>query len=293
MKNQSNKKKPFCPAPYLFLLPCMVVFVLFIFYPFVKTIVFSFFLTDFRGQAREFVGFENYITQFGNTQFRNSLKLTLTFAPMIGFPTLIGAYLLAALAHDRILGSRLFEMMYSIPMACASVPVAAIWVRLLAPGKYGMLNHLLGTEIRWLLDPKYALPSVALVTVWLQIGISFIFLLTGFRNVPDELIESARIDGAGYFKRLFKIITPIASPQIFFVVFLNIVSSFQAFSQIRTLTYGGPSYSTTVLVYSIYISAIQNTRFETAFVQSNVLFLIILIITFLQFRTEKRMVHYQ
>jgi sn-glycerol 3-phosphate transport system permease protein len=293
MKNQLIKKKSFCPAPYLFLLPCMIIFVFFIFYPFVKTIVFSFFLTDFCGRVREFVGFENYITQFGSAQFRSSLKLTLIFAPMIGFPTLIGAYLLAALANDRTRENRLFEMMYSLPMACASVPVGAIWVRLLAPGKYGMFNYLLGTEIRWLLDPKYALSSVALVTVWLQMGISFIFLLTGFRNVPDELVESARIDGAGYFKRLFKIITPMASPQIFFVVFLNIVSSFQSFSQIRTLTYGGPSYSTTVLVYSIYLSAIQNTRFETAFAQSMVLFLIILVVTFLQFGTEKKVVHYQ
>jgi sn-glycerol 3-phosphate transport system permease protein len=108
---------------------------------------------------------------------------------------------------------------------------------------------------------------VAIVTVWLNIGISFIFLLTGFRNVPEEIIESARIDGAGYFRRLFRIITPIASPQIFFVVFLNIIISFQAFAQVRLLTQGGPSYATHVLVYSIYMSGIRESRFETAIAQ--------------------------
>jgi sn-glycerol 3-phosphate transport system permease protein len=125
------------------------------------------------------------------------------------------------------------------------------------------------------------------------VGAGFIFLLTGFRNVPDELIESARIDGAGYFKRLFSIITPLASPQIFFVVFLNMVVSFQVFGQIRLLTQGGPSYSTNILVYTIFQAAIRDSRFETAFAQSMVLFVIILGITLLQFKTENRMVHYQ
>jgi len=155
------------------------------------------------------------------------------------------------------------------------------------------MNHILGTEIRWLLDARYALLSVGMVTIWLNLGTSFIFLLTGFRNVSEEIIESARIDGAGYFRRLFRIITPIASPQIFFVVFLNIIISFQAFAQIRLLTQGGPSYATNVLVYTIYQAAIRDSRFETAFAQSIVLFVIILIMTLLQFKAEKRTVHYQ
>jgi sn-glycerol 3-phosphate transport system permease protein len=148
--------------------------------------------------------------------------------------------------------SRVYEVMFSLPMAIASAPAAAIWFMIFSSGKSGILNHILGTDIRWLLDGRYALMSVAMVTVWLNVGISYIFLLTGFRNVPEEIIESARIDGAGYFRRLFRIITPIASPQIFFVVFLNIITSFQAFAQIRLLTQGGPSYATNVLVYTIY-----------------------------------------
>jgi sn-glycerol 3-phosphate transport system permease protein len=271
----------------------MLVFGVFIFFPFAKTVVFSFFLTNSRGKPVEFVGFENYINQFSGAQFLNSLKLTLIFAPLVCIPTLVAAYFLAALANTRSRGSRIYEVMYSLPMAIASAPAAAIWFNLLSSGKNGIMNHLLGTDIRWLLDVKYALFGVAFVTVWLNIGTGFIFLLTGFRNVSDELIESARMDGAGYFRRLFSILTPIASPQIFFVVFLNIVVSFQAFAQIRLLTQGGPSYSTNVLVYSIFQAAIRDTRFETAFAQSVVLFLIILGVTIVQFKTEDRMVHYQ
>jgi len=275
----------------------MIVFIVFVFYPFSKTILHSFALTNSRGVPVEWVGLENYIKLFSSARFLESLKLTLIFAPMVGLPTMIIAYFLAAMANEKSSkkGSvaRVYETMFSLPMAVASAPAAIIWGTIMRPGKSGILNHILGTDIRWLLDAQYALMSVAIVTVWLNIGISFIFLLTGFRNVPEELIESARIDGAGYFRRLFRIITPVASPQIFFVVFLNIIVSFQAFAQIRLLTQGGPSYATNVLVYTIYQSAIRDSRFETAFAQSMVLFIIILVLTLLQFRAEKRAVHYQ
>jgi sn-glycerol 3-phosphate transport system permease protein len=288
-----TRKKAFTPAPYLFLLPCLIIFGVFVFFPFAKTVLYSFTLTNSRGNPVEFVGLENYIKLFTGSAFYNSLKLTLVFAPLVCVPTLLASYILAALANAKVKGNRVYEVMYSLPMAVASAPAAAIWFILLTSGKSGVVNHLLGTEIRWLLDARYALFGVAFVTVWLNVGAGFIFLLTGFRNVPDELIESARIDGAGYFKRLFSIITPVASPQIFFVIFLNIIVSFQAFAQIRLLTQGGPSYSTNVLVYSIFQAAIRDSRFETAFAQSVVLFVIILGITIVQFKTEDRMVFYQ
>jgi sn-glycerol 3-phosphate transport system permease protein len=293
MSKPGEIRKPFDLSPYLFLLPSMFIFTVFVFIPFLKTIIYSFTLTNSRGYAVEFVGLENYIKQFKSSNFLNSLRLTLIFAPLVGFPTFLAAYFLAALANMRIRGSRIYEVMYSLPMAIASAPAAAIWFMLLSSGRSGIVNHVLGTEIRWLLDARFAIFGVAFVTIWLNIGTSFIFLLTGFRNVPNELIESSRIDGAGYFRRLFNVITPIASPQIFFVIFLNIITSFQAFAQIRLLTQGGPSYSTNVLVYTIYQAAIRDSRFETAFAQSIVLFLIILAITIIQFKTEDRMVHYQ
>lgn len=294
MSQAPRKKKKNPIAPYLYLIPCMLVFAIFIFWPFLKTVVYSFTLTNTRGQPIEFVGFDNYIRQFTSPQFRNSLKVTFIFAPLVGIPTFIIGYFLAALASDKLRGSRIYEVMYSLPMAVASAPASAIWLFLLSSGPNGIVNWLLGTEIRWLFDPKYALFAVAVVTIWLNIGANFIFLLTGFRNVPQELIESSRIDGAGYFTRLFRVITPVASPQIFFVIFLNIVTSFQSFAQIRLLTpNGGPGYSTNVLIYSIYQSAIRDSRYETAFTQSVVLFLIILVITLIQFKTEDKVVHYQ
>jgi sn-glycerol 3-phosphate transport system permease protein len=287
------KKKAINPAPYIFLLPAMGILAVFVFLPFAKTIAYSFTLTNSRGEAVEFTGLENYIKLFSSPAFLNSLKLTLIFAPMVCVPTLLLAFILAVLAHTKTRGSHLYELMYSLPMAIASAPAAAIWFMLLSSGRSGIINHLLGTDIRWLLDAGYALAGVAVVTVWLNVGTGFIFLLTGFRNVSGELLESARIDGAGPLGQLFRIIVPLASPQIFFVTFLNIVVSFQAFAQIRLLTQGGPNYTSNVLVYSIYQAAIRDTRYESAFAQSIVLFIIILAISIAQFRTEGRMVHYK
>lgn len=280
------------PAPYLFLLPCMTVLCLFVFYPFVKTVLYSLTLTNAQGKPVEFVGLGNYLRLFQSESFYNSLLLTLKFAVMVAVPSILIGLILALLANEKMRGGRVYEIMFSLPMAIASAPAAAIWFLLFTPGS-GMLNYLLHSEYRWLLEPKSALVAVAIVTVWMNIGVNFIFLLTGLKNVPDELIESGSIDGANYFTKVWHIILPVASPQIFFVIFLDIVSSFQAFAQIRLLTEGGPSYSTNVLVYSLYRAAFLDGRFETAFAQSVILFLIIFAVTRLQFYFENKAVYYQ
>ena len=127
----------------------------------------------------------------------------------------------------------------------------------------------------------------------MHIGVSFIFLLVGFRNVPEDLLESAYLDGAGPLRRIWHIILPIASPQMFFVLFLNISSSFKSFAQIKLLTGGGPANQTKTLIYFIYENAIINGRFETACVQALFLFGMIFLLTRIQFMLEKKVVHYQ
>ncbi len=291
MQTQACTKKKNTLLPYLLLFPSLLLFATFSYYPFLRTIFLSLFLTDLKGNPKTFVGLENFQRIFKSSGFQNSLLVSFKFAALVGiFSVLIGA-ILALIANEKGRFSRAYEVMYSLPMAVASVPAAAIWMVLMSQGS-GVLNWLLKQDINWLKDPKVALFSVAIVTVWLRIGVNFIFLLTGFRNVPVELIESARIDGANYFQRLFNVVLPMASPQIFFVIFLSIVNSFQSFGQIKILTAGGPNFSTNVLVYSIYLSALVENRFESACVQSLALFVIIFLITRIQFLVEKKVVHY-
>lgn len=288
---RSVKRRKVLLTPYLMLLPCMVVFGCFVFYPFIRTIYLSFFLTDATGQASRFYGVKHYVWLFENKYFWNSVYSTLKFAVLVGIPTFIIGFFLALMANNRLKYSRIYETLYSLPLAVASAPAAAIWFLIYSSGS-GILNYILQTDTRWLTDSSVAIYSVAAVTVWMQLGVNFIFLLTGLRNVPDELIESATIEGAGYSRRLFHIVIPIASPQIFFVIFLDICSAFQAFAQIKLLTQGGPAYSTEVMVYNIYRLAFIENRFDRACAMSVILFLMIFFTTRIQLAVEKRGVHY-
>ncbi|WP_304427817.1 carbohydrate ABC transporter permease [uncultured Clostridium sp.] len=278
--------------PYFYLIPTFIIFTLFVFYPFIKTIIMSMSTTNIRGQIKDFIGLENFKEILTSPEFYNSIFVTFKFVLIVAAPSVIIGFLLALLANNKLKGSRIYELMFSLPMAIASAPAAIIWTMIFHPTN-GVLNHLLGTQIGWLTNSKFALISVAIVTIWLNIGLNFIFLLTGLRNIPNELIESAAIDGANYLTKVKNIIIPMVSPQMFLVVFMNLINAFQAFGQIKLLTQGGPGDSTNVLVHSIYREAFFNGRFEMACAQALILFVIMMIVTLLQFKFEKKGVHYQ
>lgn len=286
-----NRKKKWEWTPYLLLLPSAVIFGGFVFLPFFKNIYTSLTLTDAVGNPIKFVGLRNYIRILSSEEFQSTIIRTFRFALMVGIPSFLIGIILALAATEHRRGSRVYETMYTIPLVIAAAPASVIWYLIFAPHA-GILNFLLGTDYAWLAEPEKAIYCVAAVTVWTGLGMNVIFLLTGFRNVPAELVESAQIDGAGYFSRLFHIIMPIASPQIFFVIFYNLILSFQTFAQIRLLTNGGPYQSTRTLIWSIYEEAFRNTRFDYACVQSVILFLIVFVLTRIQFLFEKKGVNY-
>lgn len=286
-----ERRKKFQITPYLLMLPSIALFTMFTFWPFLKTIILSFSYTDKKGDFVGWAGFSNYVRVASGNLFSKTMTNTLLFALMVGVGTLLVAIVLALLSASREKGSRLYEVMFALPMAVASAPAASIFTFAMRK-EGGIINSVLGTDIAWLQDPDWALVAVAIVTVWLSIGSSFIFLLVGFRNVSEDLLESAKLDGAGPIRRAVNILIPVASPQIFFVVFLNITNSFKAFAQIKLLTDGGPNNSTTTLIFSMYKNAIMNGRYETACVQAIFLFLIIFMITRIQNALEDRTVFY-
>lgn len=290
-KRRAAGRNRFTLTPYLLLLPSMALFVMFTLWPFVKTIILSFALTDKKGDFVKWAGLSNYVRILTSSTFRQVFGNTIKFALIVCLGTLAVSLLLALISAERERGSRLYEVLYALPMAVASAPAAVIFTFLMRKEE-GTLNAILGVNIAWLQDSRWALIAVSLVTVWLSIGASYIFLLVGFRNVPGDLLECAKLDGAGPFRRAFSIMIPIASPQIFFVVFLNITNSLRAFAQIKLLTNGGPNNSTSTLIFSVYQNAILNGRYETACAQALLLFLVIFAATRIQRATESRMVFY-
>ncbi len=278
-------------APYFMLLPTIVFFVIFCFYPFAKSIYLAFTVTNRQGDPVKWVGLMNFKRLFSQSSFWLIFKNTFVFAAIVGGGTFLIAGVLAALCIRQQKGSRIYQTMYAITMAVASAPAAAIGMFIFKES--GLLNQLFGTKVSWLTNAGTALYAVAAVTIWLRIGSSFIFLMVGFRAVSQDLQEAALIDGASGWKRFFKIIVPMSSPQIFFVIFLNITGSFKAFGQIKLLTGGGPSSASETLIYSIYKNGILSGRFETACAYSLILFICIFLLTRIQFLFEKKLVHYQ
>jgi len=161
----------------------------------------------------------------------------------------------------------------------------------------GVINKVLNVfgigDVQWLLDPKFALISVAISTIWMNTGFTFLILLGGLQNIDDQLYESARISGVGYWYQLRKITIPMLSPTLFFIITVSMINAFQTFGQIDILTKGGPMDSTNVIVYSIYKDAFINYNVGSASAQAVILFFVILVVTILQFKVGERKVHYQ
>lgn len=280
----------------LYLAPSIILFGLFLFYPMIRTLYLSFFLTDGQGVPVAFVGFENFTYLFQSSSFRKSILATFLFVLYTVPLGVILALFLAIIANEKVRGIGFFRTMFSSTMGMSVAASSVIWMFMYNPA-IGIFNKIVvalgGSEVQWLLDPKFALLSVALSTIWMNTGFSFLILLGGLQNIDDHLYENAEIAGVSYWYRLRKITVPLLSPTLFFIVTVSLINSFQTFGQIDILTKGGPIESTNVIVYSIYKDAFVNYNVGSASAQATILFFCILFITILQFKIGERKVHYQ
>lgn len=280
----------------LYLLPAIALLGVFLFYPMFKTLYFSFFKVTGGGEITAFVGWEHYKNLWNSSEFKKSMKGTFLFV-LYTVPTeIILSLFLAVLASEKLKGIGFFRTIFASTLGVSVAAGATIFLFLFHP-TLGVLNNILALfgidGINWLTNSSWALFSVAMTTVWMHLGMNFIILLAGIQNVDQELYESAEIDGAGYWAKLFHITLPMISPVLFFVAIIAMIGSFQTFGQIDILTGGGPAGATNIIVYSIYQDAFRFGNFGYASAQAIVLFLIILVVTSLQYIIGEKRVHYQ
>lgn len=280
----------------LFLSPSIILFSVFLFYPMLRTIFLSFFLTNQAGITTVYVGMQNYIDIFTSPIFMKSLRATFLFVLFTLPCTVIVSLFLAIIANEKLKGIGFFRMIFSSSMGVSVAAASVFWLFLFHPS-IGFFNKILVIisfeKIGWLTNPEWALLSVSLSTVWMNIGFTFLIILGGLQSIDSHLYESADIDGAGYFYKIRRITLPMLSPTLFFVITVSIINAFQTFGQIDMLTKGGPSNETNLIVYSIYREAFVNYQYGTASAQAVVLFILILIMTLIQFKFGERKVHYQ
>ncbi len=275
------------------LAPSLVVFGVFVFYPLGRTVWLGFFLQDPFGLRRQWVGLEQYRDVITSSEFLNSLEVTALFT-VYTVPTSLALGLgMAVLAHQKLRGMRLFRTIFASTVATSVAVASLLWLVLLQPsvGVFNQLLESIGREPLDLLnDADTALPAVAATTVWQNLGAVFIVTLAGLQSVPDELYESARVDGHGAWSRFRNVTIPMLGPQLLFLTVVLTINAFQSFGQIDLLTEGGPEESTNVIVYSIVETLAIDPGAASA--QAVVLFGIVLVLSFVQFRWLDRRVHY-
>lgn len=287
-----NKMKVKYIKPYLWLIPSFLIFFIFTFYPFLKTIYQSFFLVNAQGEVTRFVGIENYLYILTDDKFLIAIKNTVIFTAFTVPISKVIGFLLALLANKRRKLSPIYETAFALPMAMSSSIIAMIF-QLLYVYPLGLLNGVFHLNIRWLTDPKYALLAIGIVQIWLSSGHAFVFMLSAVRSVSNDVLESAQIDGVTGFQKIIKIYLPLTTPTLFYLIVTDLAYSMMMMGLVNVLTQGGPNNSTMTIMQYIYRQFAGTGNYTNANPSAVIAFFITLLCTLLTFIWEKKGVHYQ
>lgn len=265
-------------APYLFLLPAGIVLLIFFFIPFFQTIGLSFLNYSNNIYNPSFAGLKNYVQILHNPIFYKVMWNTLLYL-VVAVPILaIIPLFLAILINQKIKGITLYKILIYLPVI-VSIVVAAIAFKWLY-AQQGILNYILNVlhinSIGWLTDPKYAIYSVIIVTIWKGIGYYMMIYLAALMSVPKELYEACDIDGANFLTKHLTVTVPHIMPTIALVTTISSISAMKIFAEIYVMTKGGPLNSTKTIVYYIYEKAFENLDLGYASAMAVILLIIVM-----------------
>ena len=282
-------------AGYVFIAPWLVGFFVWTLGPMVASLVLSF--ADYAIIAPpEFVGITNFATIVGrDDSFRDALRVTFTYAALSVPTGLVLSLCIALLMNEPVPGLRLWRTIYYLPAVVSGVAVAMLWVWVFH-SEFGLINlalRLVGLRgPAWLADPDWALWALVLMSFW-SVGSGMIVKLAGLQGIPTELYEAASIDGAGAWQKFRKITLPMLSPILFFNLVMGVIVTFQYFTNAYIMTDGGPGRST--LFYNLYLYRVAFNYFQMGYASALawILFVIILVLTLLIFRSSPYWVYYE
>lgn len=282
-------------SAYLFLLPIIIGIVIVTGCAIVASFALGFTRWDLLTPP-QYIGIANYTEALRSELFRTVLTNTSLYVLFAAPLSVASSLLLALLVNQRLRGITIFRTVYFFPVVTSMVAVAVVWSWLYNP-EFGLINFVLREAFgidgpRWLQSTSWAMPAIALMSVWKGIGYNMLIFLAGLQAVPVTLHEAAMIDGAGPVRRFFRITMPMLSPTTFFVVVITLIGSFQVFEQTYTMTQGGPANATLTLSYYIFQNAFQYFRMGYATAMAYILFALTLVVTIAQFRLQKRWVFY-
>ncbi|HEC63645.1 MAG TPA: sugar ABC transporter permease, partial [Candidatus Acetothermia bacterium] len=230
------------------------------------------------------------------SDYLNSLKVTFIFAFGVVLIGLSISLAIAVLANRKVRGARIYRIALIWPYALSPAVAGSIWLFLFNP-TVGVVNYVLkelfGISPDWMSNGNLALLAVTMAAAWKNMGYNIVFFLAGLQNVPGEVLEAARVDGAGPWRTFWSVTFPMLSPTTFFLLIMNLIYAFfGGFGLISVMTEGGPAQATNILIYKLYQDAFRFQKWGTAAAQSVVLFIMVVALTLIQFRTTGRRVHY-
>ena len=242
------------------------------------------------------VGLANYDTLLHDSNARDAFGVTILLTGGIVIAEVVVGLALAVGVQRRMNWARpIYRSAFFVPLLVSGASISIVMSYIFDP-QFGVLNyylHLLGLpQVPWLSSTWGAIATIMIVVTWQQLGFTFIVFSAALGAVPRELIEAARTDGAGGWRIFRKITVPMISPSILFTVTVGVIGTLQLFDQPYVLTKGGPGNATTTVVLDMYQQAFQNLRFGYASSISVILFIVVLIATFLQFRISRKWVFY-
>jgi len=280
---------------YLLLLPASFIFAVFTFYPFLRNFKLALYQNPpYPGLPSHYVGLRQVGSVLSSSEFHQSLVSTLFFVVMVVPVGLFGGLLLAVAAHREMRGMAIYRTIFSSTVV-TSVAVAAVVFGTLMDPVVGFLPWLgVNPHPAILENPTWALPAVAVIAVWQFLGLSFIIMSAGLQSLPEEVLEAARLDGAGSSTTFWRITVPLLSPTLFFALVVGTIFAFQSFGQIDILigSQNAAFTHTNVLLYYIYQALSVQDDPGLAAVLSIVLFTVLFAVTLLQLRFLERRVHY-
>ncbi|MGA5762304.1 carbohydrate ABC transporter permease [Nonomuraea bangladeshensis] len=272
----------------LFVLPFLAVYVAFLVWPVVLGVRMSLSSVNIAGTNDTFVGFANYAEAFGDPRMWRSLWNTLVFTALSTVPLVLLGLVLALLVHHLRFVQWLWRLSFFGPFLLPSAVVSLLWLQMIYPPDYGLINGTLGLDVLWLGDPSVAMWSMVLTTVWWTVGFNFLLYLAALQSIPHHLYEAAALDGAGAWARLRSITLPMLGRTTALIVVLQLLASLKVFDQIYLMTAGGPQDATRPIIEYAYDVGFTGYRIGYASAVSYILFAIIVVVSLAQLRLFRK-----
>ena len=297
MKKTSIKLNKEWLTGYLMIFPVVAGLLVFYIYPIFEVIIDSFYEVG-SFNKRSFVGLDNYLTMFNDPKMWSSLFNTFSYVIVIVPGTIIISLILAALLNTKIKGRGFFRVVYFIPAITMGAAVAMIW-KWMYNSDHGIINAILNElgfdSVNFLTNPNTALLSICLVSIWINVGYNMIILLAGIQGISKTYYEAASIDGASPIKQFFGITLPLVTPTLFFVLITNLIGTFQTFDTIYMMIKesGIAMEATQSMVMYFFRNAFSYSKKGYASALAVFLFLIIMLVTLIQMKLQKKWVNYE